>query len=153
MKKLSTLRESADQRLQDTIGEHGWAIVGVFPAAEAEGAPFCYTVGLTGKGLPELAIYGLDLNTGGGILNGLAQRMVDRGELRGGERLEGELEGGLPLAVIDMGDTSELAAVRRFYGAVLAARQIVWPDPQGRMPWEDWSCSDEAQPINSNPPF
>ena len=153
MKKLSTVRESADQRLQDTIDAHGWAIVGVFPADAAEGAPFCYTVGLTDKGLPELAIYGLDLNTGGGILNGSAQRMIDCGELRGGERIDGELDGGLPLAVIDMGDTSELAAVRRFYGAILAARQIVWPDPQGRMPWEGWSCSAAAQPINNAPPF
>ncbi|MFN8090477.1 MAG: DUF4262 domain-containing protein [Mycobacterium sp.] len=152
MKKTST-RESADQNLQTMIDEHGWAVVGVFPTTKDDGAPFSYTVGLTDKGLPELAVYGLDPVNGGSILNAVAQRMIDNGELHGGERLDGLLDGGLPLAVIDMGDTSDLSAVRRFYGAVLAARQIVWPDRQGRMPWESWDCPDEAQPLNNWPPF
>jgi hypothetical protein len=73
--------------------------------------------------------------------------MIDAGEFRGGERIDGELAGGLPLAVIDMADTADLTTVRQFYGAVLAARQIVWPDPHGRMPWEGWSFPDAAQPI------
>lgn len=133
--------------VQKMIGEHGWAVIGVFPTAQDDGVPFSYTVGLTDKGLPELAVYGLDPVTGGAILNGVAQRMIDTGELRGGERLEGELAGGLPLAVIDMADTGDLTTVRRVYGAVLAARQIVWPDPQGRMPWEGWNVPDAAQPI------
>jgi hypothetical protein len=51
------------------------------------------------------------------------------------------------LAVIDMADTGDLTTVRRVYGAVLAARQIVWPDPYGRMPWEGWNVPDAAQPI------
>jgi hypothetical protein len=136
-----------EARVQEMIGEHGWAVIGVFPTAQDDGVPFSYKVGLTDKGLPELAIYGLDPVTGGAILNGVAQRMIDTGEFRGGERLEGELAGGLPLAVIDMADTRDLTTVRRVYGAVLAARQIVWPDAHGRMPWEGWNVPDAAQPI------
>jgi hypothetical protein len=151
--KKATTRDRADQTLQSMIDEHGWAVVGVFPTASDDGVPFSYTVGLTDKGLPELAVYGLDPVNGGTILNAVAQRMIDHGEVRGGERIDGELANGLQLAVIDMGDTAELTAVRRFYGAVLAARQIVWPDPHGRMPWEGWSCPNEAQPLNNDPPF
>mgnify|MGYP000898506991 CR=1 FL=1 len=151
--KKATTRTLGDEKLQAMIDQHGWAVVGVFPTGQDEGVAFSYTVGLTDKGLPELAIYGLDPTTGGAILNRVAQRMIDHGELRGGERIEGELAHDLPLAVIDMGETGDLSAVRRFYGAVLAARQIVWPDKQGRMPWENWSCPDAAQPLNNWPPF
>jgi flagellar hook protein FlgE len=53
--------------VQKMIGEHGWAVIGVFPTAQDDGVPFAYTVGLTDKGLPELAVYGLDPVTGGAI--------------------------------------------------------------------------------------
>jgi hypothetical protein len=150
----SATRDHADTELQSMIDEHGWAVIGVYPTVHDDGVPFAYTVGLTAKKLPELAIYGLgDPVNSAVILNTVAQRMIDRGELRGGERLEGVLAEGFTLAVLDMGDVSDLTAVQRFYGGIPAARQLVWPDPEGRMPWEGWSCADATQPLSNWPPF
>ncbi len=148
------MREHADTELHAVIDEHGWAVVGVFPTAQDASVPLAYTVGLTAKKLPELAIYGLrDPANSGYILNAIARRMADGEEFRGGERINDVLAGKLPLAVIDMGDTSDLTEVTRLYGAVPAARQLIWPDTDGRMPWEGWSCADAAQPISNWPPF
>lgn len=124
-------------RVRDVIAAHGWAVVGVFPTAVAgDGPSFSYTVGLTGRDLPELAVYGLDPQTAGTILNALAAMLVGGGELVVGEKVHGVIGGGLALVAIEMTDATDLAAVCSVYGGVLAARQIVWPDAQGRMPWE-----------------
>lgn len=150
----STTRDDADTELQAMIDRHGWAVVGVAPTTPGGSVPFAYTVGLTAQKLPELALYGLgDATNSAVILNTVAQQMVDGAVLHGGERVTGVLAGDLELAVIDMGDTSDLTAVRRFYGDVPAARQLIWPDPEGRMPWEGWGCSDASQPISNWPPF
>ena len=142
------MRGNDTQRL---IDEHGWAVIGVFPTTTDEGPPFCYTVGLTERNLPELAIYGLDLKAGGGVLNAAARRLIDAGEPRPGEVLHGLLVGDLPLVTIDMTDTADLNAVRAHYGAVWAARQVIWPDSDGRMPWEGWDLG-AVQPMKGQPP-
>lgn len=136
------------RRLIDT---HGWAVIGVFPTCAEDGPPFSYTVGLTDRGLPELAIYGLPPQTAGGVLNVAARHAVDRGELPCGQPITGLLAGGLPVVAVAMEDTDDLTSVRGLYGVVLAAQQIVWPDSQGRMPWEDWNLGT-AQPLLGGQP-
>lgn len=139
---------SAD-RYDDTrrlIDAHGWAVIGVFPTRPEDGVPFSYTVGLTDRGLPELAIYGLPPHTAGGVLNAVARHALDHGELRCGEPTLGLLARGLPVVAIAMDDTEDLTTVRALYGVVLAAQQIVWPDCDGRMPWQDWNLG-ASQPL------
>lgn len=136
------------RRLIDT---HGWAVIGVFPTCAEDGPPFSYTVGLTDRGLPELAIYGLPPQTAGGVLNVAARHAVDNGELPCGQPITGLLAGGLPVVAVAMEDTDDLTTVRGLYGVVLAAQQIVWPDSQGRMPWEDWNLGT-AQPLLGGQP-
>ena len=136
------------RRLIDT---HGWAVIGVFPTCAEDGPPFSYTVGLTDRGLPELAIYGLPPQTAGGVLNVAARHAVDNGELPCGQPITGLLAGGLPVVAVAIEDTYDLTTVRGLYGVVLAAQQIVWPDSQGRMPWEDWNLGT-AQPLLGGQP-
>jgi hypothetical protein len=132
------------------IDKYGWAVRQVFPTRPDEGVAFCYTVGLTAKGLPELSIYGLPMDEGHAILNEVAARMIERGsEFRAGELIDGILVG-TPLLVIEMGDTHELTAVENLYGEV-RARQLVWSDREGRMPWEDWDNPPWVQPIRDRP--
>lgn len=133
------------------IDAHGWAVIGVFPTCAEDGPPFSYTVGLTDRGLPELAIYGLPPQTAGGVLNVAARHAVDNGELPCGQPITGLLAGGLPVVAVAMEDTDDLTTVRGLYGVVLAAQQIVWPDSQGRMPWEDWNLGT-AQPLLGGQP-
>lgn len=139
------------EQLRRMIDNQGWAVIGVFPTKPADGAPFSYTVGLTDHGLPELAIYGLEPHAAGGVLNAVAQHAIDGGELAHGQRLDGLLAGELPLTVIAMNDTTELTSVRALYGAVLAAQQIIWPDTDGRMPWENWNLGPR-QPLKGGHP-
>lgn len=63
------------------------------PPAPEDGALFSYTVGLTDRGLPELAIYGLPPHAAGGLLNAVARHALDHGKLRCGESILGLLAG------------------------------------------------------------
>ncbi|MBX9918652.1 MAG: DUF4262 domain-containing protein [Mycolicibacterium frederiksbergense] len=137
--------------VRNLIDQHGWAVIGVFPTSVDDGPPFSYTVGMTDRGLPELAVYGLDLRSAGGVLNAVAAHVLTAGELPRGKAIDGLLAGGLPLVAITMTDTSDLSNVRALYGAVMAAQQIVWPDKSGLMPWQQWDLGD-AQPLKGNPP-
>lgn len=136
------------RRLIDT---HGWAVIGVFPTSPEDGAPFSYTAGLTDRGLPELAIYGLPPHTAGGVLNAAARHAIDHGPLSCGEPINGLLANGLSVVALAMDDTDDLSTVRGLYGVVLAAQQIVWPDARNRMPWQDWALG-AAQPLRAGEP-
>lgn len=145
------------QVLEDTravIKEHGWAVIGVFPAAGDSGQPFSYTVGLTEQFLPELVVYGLDAASAGALLNAVAASMVEHGELKPGDRVDGVLDGGRRLTVIDLdrADGDDLAMVHNIYGTVLSARQVVWPDTDGKFPWEKWK-GVVPQKLSGEPPF
>lgn len=50
-----------------------------------------------------------------------------------------------------MDDTEDLTTVRALYGVVLAAQQVVWPDSDGRMPWQGWNLG-AAQPLRGGQP-
>jgi len=141
-------RYSQTRQLIDT---HGWAVIGVFPTCAEDGPPFSYTAGLTDKGLPELAIYGLPPHTAGGVLNAAARYALDHGELPCGKPISGLLAGGLSVVALTMDDTDDLSTVRAIYGVVLAAQQIVWPDAHNRMPWQDWDLG-AAQPLHGGQP-
>ncbi len=143
--------------IEDTRGlikRHGWALIGVFPAEGDTGQPFTYTVGLTEQFLPELVVYGLDPNSAAAVLNTVAANMVDKGEIKAGDRLADVLTDGRTLAVIDLdaADAADLAMVHNIYGTLLSARQVVWPDSGGKFPWEQWN-SVHPQKLSGEPPF
>jgi hypothetical protein len=143
--------------IEDTRGlikRHGWALIGVFPAEGDTGQPFTYTVGLTEQFLPELVVYGLDPNSAAAVLNTVAANMVDKGEIKAGDRLADVLTDGRTLAVIDLdaADAADLAMVHNIYGTLLSARQVVWPDSDGKFPWEQWN-SVHPQKLSGGPPF
>ncbi|UQX13402.1 DUF4262 domain-containing protein [Candidatus Mycobacterium methanotrophicum] len=131
------------------IVKFGWSVIGVFPASGDPGVSFSYTVGLSGKGLPELAIYGLPVRVGHQVLNAVARQMVDAGAaLVTGQRIENLLEVGVPLVAVVMTNTRDLNLVREVYGSVVSAVQVCWPDVDGLLPWEQGSSlSDMEQPV------
>lgn len=137
------------------IDRYGWSVVGVFPTSAGDGAPFAYTVGLTGKQLPELVIYGLGGRVAQEILNAVARRMVDAGRpLARGERIAGVLAGGVDLVAVEMTSRiHDLAMVGRVFGSVDTAVQLCWPDVDGLFPWEPGSgVSDDVQPVCGDSP-
>lgn len=117
------------------IDEHGWMLQGVF-GDKAEDA-FTYTVGLTGRGLPELWLGTLSPQQAGGVLNAAAQRLVD-GDLR----LEpGEVDLGFSVPFRLRGpcdaDEAHVGVARQMHPlSVVSVWQVLWPDAAGRWPDE-----------------
>ena len=151
---VSEIRAAVLADTRAKIAAHGWTVIAVFPTAEDPGPSFAYTVGLSGKGLPELAIYGLSGQVAHSLLNEVARRMVESGvALQTGDRVEGVLVDDVPLVAVAMTDARDLNLVRECYGAVAAAVQVVWPDSDGVLPWEEGArIGDAQQPLRGRPP-
>jgi hypothetical protein len=151
---VSEIRAAVLDDTRAKIAAHGWTVIGVFPTPEDPGPSFAYTVGLSGKGLPELAIYGLHTQIAHSLANEVARRMVESGTaLQTGDRIEGVLVDDVPLVAVAMTDTTDLNLVREVYGAGAAAVQLVWPDGAGVLPWEDGSrLTDTDQPVRGRRP-
>lgn len=134
----------------ESISQHGWTVQG---HCITERLSVFYTVGLTAAGLPELACYGIDdVHAAAGLLDVAAGHMMQRGELMPGDRIGGPAGYG-ELVIIDMDQTDDFIEVRRLYGMVMAARQVMWPDPAGKFPWQTvWSLGP-VQPMAGEPPF
>ena len=125
---MAAARGAVLDRTRADIAKHGWSVIGVFPTPGEPSVPFSYTVGLSAKFLPELAIYGLPIDVGHQVLNTVARQMVDAGvALVTGERIEGVLTSGVPLVAVAMTNTRDLNMVREVYGSVQSAVQVCWP--------------------------
>jgi Domain of unknown function (DUF4262) len=122
--------------VREGIARHGWMLQAVFPVEAGDGPPFVYTAGLAALGHPELVVYGLPHDTGGVILNELGRRVRAGRRLVHGERLDDVVEG-FQVEVLAVADNQPLGVARRLYGPGVRALQIVYPDAEGRWPWED----------------
>ncbi|MFP5218882.1 MAG: DUF4262 domain-containing protein [Actinomycetes bacterium] len=131
--------------LRQALDEHGWLVVDGPDGAAS-------TVGLTPRGLPELVVLGLPTDVGGALLHDLAERLLS-GDLAGegvgdGEPIDGLLDGRAPvLLTVDRDLPSPAAEV---YGTA-RLRQLVWPDADGRMPWDDGFAHPDLQPLLADP--
>jgi hypothetical protein len=139
------------RRQQQQIDEYGWAVTAVFPTDDAPDAPFAYTVGLTAHGYPELIIAGLDPQIAQALLNDLATRVYDRAQrFTAGQRIS-DLLVGYDAIIVDGPATEALhpgAAFARYGKNKVSLQQVVWPDPQGRFPWEaGYALGQGAQPL------
>ncbi|GIJ08407.1 DUF4262 domain-containing protein [Micromonospora andamanensis] len=140
----------------EIIDRVGWAVTAVHPHADDTDhhAPFAYTVGLTAHNHPELLVAGLDPAISQHLLNDLAARVYDRAErFTHGQRI-GDLIAGYDAVVIDGTPTAQLhpgAAIAR-YGQQVRVQQVVWPDPEGRFPWDaGYAYPPSAQPTLRRP--
>ena len=132
-----------------SIAKYGWTVIGVFPTSDDEGVPFAYTVGLSAKHLPELAVYGLPLPVGQQVLNMVSRKMIEAGApVVSGQRIEDVLAVDTGLVAVEMTRTDDLTMVRQVYWSVRPAVQLCWPDLDGLFPWERGSTTgDDDQPV------
>ena len=122
------------EKVEDGIARYGWYVIGV--VGDTPGETFFYTVGLTAAEHPELVVSGLPQQTAHNILTELAIRVV-----RHGADISGELADvirGLPVRIVDVSaaDVPTNVAFRIYGEERVSACQVVWPDPDGRFPWE-----------------
>ena len=128
-------------------------------AAPADDRPcmLAYTVGLTEKGHPELAVYGLDPHTASIILNRAAEVMVRQGSFEDGAIIEKVAN--MPLMAIacdPMRAVVTLAMIGNVYGMPAIgghpgwrAMQIVLPDSNGCWPFD--AASSERHRLTQCP--
>jgi hypothetical protein len=145
------------RRQNAMIDKYGWAVTIVLPTADdpPTTAVFGYTVGLTAHGHPELIIAGLDPAICHALLNDLARRVYDTAEtFNHGQRITDLIIG--YDAIIVNGDATEHllpgAAFGRYGKQSVRLQQIVWPDINGRFPWEhDYVYPPHVQPTIGRP--
>jgi hypothetical protein len=140
----------ADELTVQHVEEHGWSVQGVL--AEDGQPGWAYSVGLwhTAR-LPELCIFGLPFSVQGHAINAVGRQARDGARLDDRSPIEGVLDPG-PLMLRPVHPswlgTSMFASAIRFYGQPLRFRQLVWPDSEGRFPWEAGHSPDPGpQPM------
>lgn len=120
------------------VAEGGWLVMGVGGSETEPG--FCYTIGLHSLGLPEVIIMGLPPTNGQTLLNDVGFMMKEQG---------GPVEFGksydefanLPTQFVEVDEQyiKEYMCQAGFYygeSTPLKAIQMVWPDTQGKFPWD-----------------
>ena len=132
-----------DAVLKKTLGlidTFGYSVIAVFPDDETGFPGFAYTVGLTAKGLPELIMTGLHHSQSQPLLRLAAEQQLEEGPFVIGNRYDRLIEG-MDCAVTAVSEENQENLLRMAYavmppGKTLRALQVVWPDSQGRFPWE-----------------
>lgn len=143
--------DALDLRVLADVAEIGWHVV----QAKEPGAGHAFTIGLFRSfDHPEVVLFGLDPETRQAALDRLGARV------RAGERFD---SGGVADGILADRPVTFKVVARRHYLAYLGyagwfhggprfpALQAVWPDGEGRYPWERWfsRALRDAQPILS----
>lgn len=146
-----------DRMAADKIVQYGVYIQHVFPVQESDGPRFSYTVGLADHDdHPEIIIFALEFETTQVILNNMAQEVIRHDQVYEPGPIRDLVED-YTCYLIEVVDTrTHLTMANRFYSspnAPISALQLVWPDLEGRLPWEqEYSLDPATQPILGMPP-
>ncbi|MEU5554110.1 DUF4262 domain-containing protein [Micromonospora sp. NPDC047793] len=141
------------RRQDHIIDTTGWAVTHVLPTHDDPDttAPFAYTVGLTAHGHPELITAGLPPEVAHTLLNDLAQRVYDKAERFTHGQTVSDLIAGYDAIIIDGPPTDDLhpgMAIARYGRDQIRLQQLVWPDQQGRFPWDSgYDFDPHVQPL------
>lgn len=147
-----------EKKLLDDVDEYGLHIVHV--PEENDGAGFSYSVGLWHNfEQPEVIVFGLSTEVAHELLNLLADEADEGARFTAGTRHDGLLHG-YPVRFVEV--PKEVYAdylgfaTWAYEGGDFAAVQLVWPDKQGRWPWDETARIGfrRAQPViaHSAPP-
>ncbi|MEV7404535.1 DUF4262 domain-containing protein [Streptomyces sp. NPDC091267] len=134
-------RDEADRMSRRTVEQvrtYGWSVVMV--PADDEGPAFAYTIGLWHThSVPELAMFGLDVQLMQELLNAVGHRAVAGTSLESGQEHHDIIEKS-PLVL----KSADLRWYRPFFGQAISfyrrppfpVLQVVWPDAEGRFLWQ-----------------
>lgn len=145
-------QRQARRELRRMIERYGWALQYVESAVDEHGIhpAYCYTVGLTAQGRPELVITGRVPEQSAEVLNDLGGWREDGHPLTAGD---GYTVGGLGVYLVEVRECeSWLLRATDLYGDRVRALQAVWADCRGLLPWESEPGSTLVQPLLGVPP-
>ena len=135
-------------RVRALIAQHGWTVISV-----ADDPPVSYTVGLTRAfGHPELIIIGLDDHrTMQRVLNDAVREICEKGRFEPFTECDRIFEGYKAYVLpVDLSVHGRLNVATALLGeGQFSALQIVWPDREGRYPFQPGCDPDVVggQPI------
>jgi hypothetical protein len=126
--------DECPRTISDLVANHGWAAVGV------DGSPpFVYTTGLGAlAGHAELIVVGLPNETGKWLLDQAVSAIRDGRTFSPGDTVHG-LMGSYDIGVVQVSPDkleSLAFAADQYGGFTFDAVQLVWPDRDGRFPWD-----------------
>ncbi|MFI6429372.1 DUF4262 domain-containing protein [Rhodococcus oryzae] len=134
-------RDEADQAeltIIDNVRQHGWHVVMV-PEDEI-GPGFAYTIGLSHThGVPELAMFGIDVHAMHSILNTLGEMAAADGVLADGQKHPDVIvDRHVALRQVDPRwyRTYFGQAINFYRRTPFPALQVAWPDVHDRFHWE-----------------
>lgn len=151
----TTPDDASDEKLLNDIERHGWHNVGI--AADALGPAYVFSVGMFQTlQHPEICIFGLnDTNMMSRIVNEVGE-LIRRGQTFSDGSTSDELLEGFPCVFRSITPDlyPEYFGYARWYyeGNAFPMLQCVWPDLDGRFPWEpDFNSSWLwQQPVMAN---
>jgi len=125
----------------ENIEKFGWHITGVFPTADdASKGWFAYTTGATTRKLPEIVITGVPFETSAGLINELLKSIESGKEtLREDTPYTEICNMPIYLRKLTMAQVEGyMYMTGNFHqGKEYPVYQFVYPDPNGKFPWED----------------
>jgi Domain of unknown function (DUF4262) len=131
--------------LRELLEQHCWVVQGV--QRERRRPPYAYTVGLAGHDRPELVVTGLPYDQAAALLNNIAGRLLQASPPRLGPLVP--LPDGRRAEIVLVAEPSvHLVVAAALNGPGFSALQLVYPDEQGRWPWDaDFRGGRGGQPV------
>ena len=133
------------KKVKDNVAKYGWHVTGVFQGEDTP--PFTYTVGAWDQALPELLIVGLPYQSGGAILNDILNAARKGLELKEGVAYTEFANFPLYLKALTLEQAQGWTTMAFTYHTKgkgkanskdpFLVMQVVYPDRQGRYPWDD----------------
>lgn len=142
------------------VATHGWHVINVLP--ELDSPAFSYSIGMFATlEHPEVIIIGLSSSSAHGIINGLGDQVREGKRFAAGNVYDDLLEGyKATFRVVPAAQFRNYLGYARWYyeGDDFAALQLVYPDSQGRWPWDPAATADfrQSQPVivdEGDPPW
>lgn len=139
MRPITDELSAVERQALEDIAEYGVHIVHV-PDSDS-GPGFSFTIGLWHQfGQPEVIAFGLPEEVAHELLNAIADEADDGRTFRDGEKHD-ELLVGYPVRFVAVPPDARASyfglAEWAYAGEPFECVQLVWPDKQGRWPWDD----------------
>ncbi len=138
--QLPVAEDDSDRKLLSDVAQHGWHVPHVL--ADESGPSFTFSVGFYLKfGHPEILVMGLSQPVAHKLINLIGCHLMAGRVFRPRERIE-DLADGFACSVIPIAIEhyqEYLGYCIWFYRSLeqpFPALQLIWPDKQGRFPWE-----------------
>lgn len=139
-----TVADPREQGWIDLIAEHGYAINLVIdddPNEPSGEPPFAYSLGAWESfGAPELIVFGLRRDVGSDMISHVMALHRQGLRFQTGVPVTGVLRDNIPVYFLEV-DPAHVRAFAHFAdwyyeGEPFPLRQMVWPDRNGKFPWE-----------------